>query len=76
VPELHLHRGYALAELGDDPQHAWLAGLEVCEGVPSTRSRLLQALGRVAEVVSIEGGNLMAIAAAQLQLRVSRPAPG
>jgi tetratricopeptide (TPR) repeat protein len=70
VPELHLYRGVALAELGRDPEHAWLAGLEVCEGVPATRSRLLQALGRIDEVLALEGGNLMALAAATLQRRV------
>jgi hypothetical protein len=44
--------------------------LEVCEGVPATRSRLLQALGRIDEVLALEGGNLMALAAATLQRRV------
>ena len=70
IPELHLHRGQALAELGRDPEHAWLAGLEVAADVPSTRSRLLGALGRVDEVLAVEGANLMAQAAATLQRRV------
>jgi tetratricopeptide (TPR) repeat protein len=70
VPELFLYRGYALEELGREAKGAWMAGLEVCEDVPSTRSRLLLALGRLREVLEIEGANLMAVSAAILQLRM------
>jgi tetratricopeptide (TPR) repeat protein len=70
VPELFLYRGEALAELDREPEPAWLAGLELAGELPAIRSRLLHALGRLDEVVEIEGGNLMAIAAARMQLRL------
>lgn len=71
VPELYLYRGNALSELGrdDDAQSAWLAGLEVSEELPAIRSRVLIALGRLNEVLEIEKPNLMALAAATIQMR-------
>lgn len=75
MPELHLYRGYALADLGRDAKPAWLAGLEVADAVPSTKSRLLLALGRLGDVLEVEGANAMALAAARLQLLAGRDAP-